>query len=102
MLFAAYPSVVVYKSPGDKSKGNAVTHLIWGDWVKELGPRKGIGSRFMRVGRSGGSIEKVFRKSSSWSWISWTSARGTVAWSPLPRGGVSLWMQEKGTTCTVF
>ena len=41
MLFAAYPSVVVYKSPGDKSKGNAVTHLIWGDWVKELGPREG-------------------------------------------------------------
>jgi len=41
MPFAAYPSVVVYKTPGDKSKGNAVTHLIWGDWIKELGPREG-------------------------------------------------------------
>ena len=41
MPFAAYPSAVVYKTPGDKSKGNAVTHLIWGDWIKELGPREG-------------------------------------------------------------
>lgn len=41
MPFAAYPSVVVYKTPGDKSKRNAVTHLIWGDLVKELGPREG-------------------------------------------------------------
>lgn len=41
MPFAAYPSVVVYKTPGDKSKRNAVTHLIWGDWIKELGPREG-------------------------------------------------------------
>jgi hypothetical protein len=39
--FAAYPSVVVYKTPGDKSKRNAVQHLIWGDWIKELGPREG-------------------------------------------------------------
>lgn len=41
MPFAAYPSVVVYKTPGDKSKRNAVTHLIWGDWIKDLGPRDG-------------------------------------------------------------
>ena len=41
MPFAACPSVVVYRTPGDKSKGNAVTHLIWGDWIKELGPREG-------------------------------------------------------------
>jgi hypothetical protein len=41
MPFVAYPSVVVYKTPGDKSKRNAVTHLIWGDWIKELGPREG-------------------------------------------------------------
>jgi len=41
MPFAAYPSVVVYKTPGDKSKRNAVTHLIWGDWIKELGTREG-------------------------------------------------------------
>jgi len=39
--FAAYPSVVVYKTPGEKSKRNAVTHLIWGDLIKELGPREG-------------------------------------------------------------
>lgn len=41
MPFASYPSAVVYRTPGDKSKGNAVTHLIWGDWIKELGPREG-------------------------------------------------------------
>jgi beta-lactamase superfamily II metal-dependent hydrolase len=41
MSFAAYPSVVVYKTPGDRSKRNAVQHLIWGDWIKELGPREG-------------------------------------------------------------
>ncbi|MBP1739927.1 MAG: hypothetical protein H6Q48_2220 [Deltaproteobacteria bacterium] len=41
MPFAAYPSVVVYRTPGDKRKRNAVTHLIWGDWIKELGPREG-------------------------------------------------------------
>lgn len=41
MPFAGYPSVVVYKTPGVRSKRNAVTHLIWGDWVKELGPREG-------------------------------------------------------------
>jgi beta-lactamase superfamily II metal-dependent hydrolase len=41
MAFAAYPSAVVYRTPGDKSKGNAVQHLIWGDWIKELGPREG-------------------------------------------------------------
>jgi beta-lactamase superfamily II metal-dependent hydrolase len=41
MFFAAYPSVVVYKTPDDKSKRNAVQHLIWGDWIKELGPREG-------------------------------------------------------------
>jgi beta-lactamase superfamily II metal-dependent hydrolase len=41
MVFAAYPSVVVYKTPGDRSKRNAVQHLIWGDWIKELGPCEG-------------------------------------------------------------
>jgi beta-lactamase superfamily II metal-dependent hydrolase len=41
MPFASYPSAVIYRNPADKSKGNAVTHLIWGDWVKELGPREG-------------------------------------------------------------
>ena len=41
MPFAAYPSVVMYKTPGDKSKRNAVTHLIWGDLIKEQGPREG-------------------------------------------------------------
>jgi beta-lactamase superfamily II metal-dependent hydrolase len=41
MPYAGYPSVVVYKTPGDRSKGNAVTHLIWGDEIKELGQREG-------------------------------------------------------------
>jgi hypothetical protein len=41
MPFAAYPSVVVYKTPGDKSKRNALQHLICGEWIKELEPREG-------------------------------------------------------------
>jgi beta-lactamase superfamily II metal-dependent hydrolase len=38
MPFATYPSAVVYKTPGKKMKRNAVQHLIWGDWLKRLGP----------------------------------------------------------------
>jgi hypothetical protein len=29
--FAAYPSLIVYKIPGDSSKRNAIHHLIRGD-----------------------------------------------------------------------
>ena len=41
MAFAAYPSSVVYKFPGQKLKKNAVQHLLWGDWLKPLGPVQG-------------------------------------------------------------
>ena len=41
MAFAAYPSSVVYKIPGQKLKKNAVQHLLWGDWLKPLGPAQG-------------------------------------------------------------
>ena len=43
MAFAAYPSSVVYKLPGQKLKKNAVQHLLWGDWLKPLGPVQGEG-----------------------------------------------------------
>jgi hypothetical protein len=41
MSFAAYPSAVVYRVPGDRSKRNAVQHLIWGDWIRPLGQQEG-------------------------------------------------------------
>ena len=41
MAFAAYPSSVVYNIPGKKLKKNAVQHLLWGDWLKPLGPIQG-------------------------------------------------------------
>ena len=42
MPFCAYPSAVVYATPGDTSKRNAIQHLIWGDWITLLGaPQKG-------------------------------------------------------------
>ncbi len=41
MHFASYPSAVVYKKPGNRSRKNAVQHLLWGDWLKRLGPKQG-------------------------------------------------------------
>lgn len=41
MPFCAYPSAVVYATPGDRSKKNAVQHLIWGDWITLQGPPQG-------------------------------------------------------------
>ncbi len=36
MLFAAYPSAVVYKEPGRRPKSNAVQHLLCGDLLRLL------------------------------------------------------------------
>jgi beta-lactamase superfamily II metal-dependent hydrolase len=41
MHFASYPSAVIYKKPGNRSRRNAVQHLLWGDWLKRLGPTQG-------------------------------------------------------------
>ena len=41
MPFAAYPSAVVYKTPGNRLKKNAVQHLLWGDWLRRLRETQG-------------------------------------------------------------
>ena len=41
MPFAAYPSAVVYNTPGRRLRKNAVQHLIWGDWLRRLRNRQG-------------------------------------------------------------
>lgn len=38
MAFAGYPSAIVYGVPGSGNRRDAVQHLIWGDWLKPLGP----------------------------------------------------------------
>jgi beta-lactamase superfamily II metal-dependent hydrolase len=41
MPFCGYPSAVVYATPGDTRKKNAIQHCIWGDWITTLGPPEG-------------------------------------------------------------
>ncbi|MGA9534542.1 MAG: hypothetical protein WBR24_01420 [Desulfobacterales bacterium] len=53
MAFAAYPSSVFYKKPGQKLKRNAVQHLLWGDWLKLLGPVEGEWVKVRARGETG-------------------------------------------------
>lgn len=53
MPFAAYPSAVVYKTPGKRLTRNAVQHLLWGDWLKRLGPTQGKWVKVRARGETG-------------------------------------------------
>ncbi len=57
MPYAGYPSAVVYKTPGDTNKKNAVQNVIWGDWLKRLGPTEGKWMKVRVRGETGWILE---------------------------------------------
>lgn len=62
MPFAAYPSAVIYKIPGKKLKKNAVQHLLWGDWLRLLGPKEGKWVKVRARGNTGWMHEDDIQK----------------------------------------